>query len=285
MPTPFPFSSAEKIALFHAAHSRADVDLTQLKAAVLSAERSGGPIGELFKTLDLIAIHQDKKANQPLLSIDPIWTSVPGHPGVSYLSFLAPMGGMRDVPSRTKLAEWSDNDMLDHFCARRLRPLPTVAIENETWTYTKPDKSLSGHGTITRGHLRGTLFASNTAGEMDVFLASRPSLQLSMNLANAMATGEHERMRQAISEGADLLRMYGGRKTALHVAAGYNRPEQVELLLAAGADPSIRDVNGRTPEQCPKIDPATAQVFQAWRARQAMDSIVQRAKSSQGQTP
>lgn len=35
--------------------------------------------------------------------------------------------------------------------------------------------------------------------------------------------------------------------TALHMAAGYVKPETVELLVELGADPEIEDDKGRTP--------------------------------------
>jgi ankyrin repeat protein len=52
-------------------------------------------------------------------------------------------------------------------------------------------------------------------------------------------------LRQLLDAGADINAQDKDGRTALISAAFYNRREAVSVLLARGADPSIRDNNGR----------------------------------------
>lgn len=67
-------------------------------------------------------------------------------------------------------------------------------------------------------------------------------------LVAALLRGELERVRPLLAEGVDPNAAWldGDRETPLMVAAGSGFEEAVGWLLAAGADPSIRDAQGRT---------------------------------------
>ncbi len=68
------------------------------------------------------------------------------------------------------------------------------------------------------------------------------------SLMEAATTGDDERVREALAQGVDVNRRFGGdRETALHRAASLPRPDLVILLLEHGADPSIADAENSTP--------------------------------------
>ncbi|OAP56492.1 hypothetical protein AYL99_09671 [Fonsecaea erecta] len=72
-------------------------------------------------------------------------------------------------------------------------------------------------------------------------------LEAARPLYYAASYGLTETVRSLAEEGADLNEQagrYGG--TALHAAVWRKRPEIVDILLDAGADPTIRDYNGAT---------------------------------------
>ncbi|GIW97262.1 MAG: hypothetical protein KatS3mg111_0595 [Pirellulaceae bacterium] len=61
-------------------------------------------------------------------------------------------------------------------------------------------------------------------------------------------------VKMLIDEGADVHQRNRDLGTALHSAAFLGRAEEAELLLRAGADPGVLDINGQTPKDLLTID-------------------------------
>ncbi|OAL26726.1 hypothetical protein AYO22_04079 [Fonsecaea multimorphosa] len=82
------------------------------------------------------------------------------------------------------------------------------------------------------------------------FVHPDTDLQSARPLYYAASYGLTETVRSLATEGADLderAGRYGG--TALHAAVWRKKPEIIDILLDAGADPSIKDYNGATPAE------------------------------------
>lgn len=69
-------------------------------------------------------------------------------------------------------------------------------------------------------------------------------------LCSAVRSGSLNAIRELFALGADVNTANAHGRTALHVAAGHDRLDLVELLLAAGADQSATDNVGRTAQMC-----------------------------------
>lgn len=71
---------------------------------------------------------------------------------------------------------------------------------------------------------------------------------LSKQLHSSVRTSNLETSLRLLASGADPNYIHPEKGTsALHVAAHFNQPSQVELLLVYGADPGLMDVNGKIP--------------------------------------
>lgn len=70
--------------------------------------------------------------------------------------------------------------------------------------------------------------------------------QLAMQVSLAAASGELEGVRRAIKLGADVNAVIDrSKRTPLMAAARENQPEIVEFLLKKGANPMLKDADGR----------------------------------------
>lgn len=87
---------------------------------------------------------------------------------------------------------------------------------------------------------------ANEKGNMSVVhnLSDRGAL---VSIDRAAAFGLVDLIREYIADGTENLNVVGGFGTPLHEAALWGYPEIVELLLQNGADPTIPNVDGRTP--------------------------------------
>ena len=77
--------------------------------------------------------------------------------------------------------------------------------------------------------------------------AAQPDRKCDLLLHAPALTGHLDTLKAYLKHGADPNARDLEEKTALHVAAGFNRPEIVKALLEAGVDPMLRDMDGRTP--------------------------------------
>jgi ankyrin repeat protein len=62
----------------------------------------------------------------------------------------------------------------------------------------------------------------------------------------AAGQGQTKVVSRLLDAGVDVNRLYKNDLTALMWAAGYDRAETVQLLLARGADPALKDNRGMT---------------------------------------
>jgi ankyrin repeat protein len=64
-------------------------------------------------------------------------------------------------------------------------------------------------------------------------------------------------LKVLLAHGADVNARMQGDQTPLHRAAGWGRPQILQALLAAGADPTARDADGKTALDIAKVSDET----------------------------
>ena len=78
-------------------------------------------------------------------------------------------------------------------------------------------------------------------------MVKEPPVQGVTPLHRAARDGDEQRIRSLLADGANVNAMTSLQEPPLFFAAERNQAGAVRVLLDAGADPNIRDVNGRTP--------------------------------------
>ena len=82
-------------------------------------------------------------------------------------------------------------------------------------------------------------------------------------LHRAALLGDAEELRECLAEGDDPNALDALGRTPLHIACGEEWPEIRDMLFESGADPEIRDAEGKTPAGCAPVRPSRAESLAA----------------------
>lgn len=106
----------------------------------------------------------------------------------------------------------------------------------------------------------------------------------SLALSEAVMCGMKDAADRLIAAGAKIDLADSAGNTALHAAvhstSADHAPQMVIYLLERGADPSVCNREGKTPEETIVDDPAISKVFAAYRSQKAIEAVLHGARTS-----